>query len=648
MALSIRKMSRNGAVYISMARVVFLLCLVVASPCFALRSSSSVSISNDDNAARASSSSSEVFHSKREYLRQAASSIPSAAGISVPWWGTLASVTEELESCEEVYGFFPCSTTFGGNLFLLIVYGFLLLKAAQFLSSGSELLLTVLNPGLIGGLLLPILGALPDALLIMVSGLSASAADAQSEVLVGMGLLAGSNIMLLTALWGGCLLVGRCDLVPQRHGALVAKDKTLTHPWSLKGTGVTTDQQTRVASWIMVVTVLPYLVAQTPVVFGWSEGSTFVLAGCIISVIGLASYCTYQVVFPWIQQRWTYRAKEKVRRSFALHKFSQFSADQKWGNLLLSDGVTPNTEVLLRIHKHFDKNSDNVLSEAEMKGLIIGLGIQNDGKIPDEDEVKQWFAEFDFSNDRKLSEDEFVEGMSRWVRSFVQHSKAPKRSTTRTGRGGVADGNSDSISEAGPHIFWRNHLDRAQSSLSTLLEDQVNDDDEEEREEAPPTKSQVIATAIGFLVLGTLVAGAVADPLVDAIGNFSSVTGISPFFISFVATPLATNSSEAISSLMFARRKKKNNISMTYSQIYGGVTMNNTLCLAIFLAIVYIRGLIWDFSSEVLVILVATVVIGALASVRVTFPSWMAIVALILYPFSIALVAVLDYVYGWQ
>jgi hypothetical protein len=39
---------------------------------------------------------------------------------------------------------------------------------------GSELLLEVLSPGLVGGLLLPILGAVPDAAVIIASGLGAS------------------------------------------------------------------------------------------------------------------------------------------------------------------------------------------------------------------------------------------------------------------------------------------------------------------------------------------------------------------------------------------------------------------------------------------------------------------------------------------
>lgn len=48
----------------------------------------------------------------------------------------------------------------------------------------------------------------------------------------------------------------------------------------------------------MMVTVLPYLVAQSPVIFGWSAeaGRIAVLVGCAMSLIGLASYCTYQVL----------------------------------------------------------------------------------------------------------------------------------------------------------------------------------------------------------------------------------------------------------------------------------------------------------------------------------------------------------------
>lgn len=46
------------------------------------------------------------------------------------------------------------------------------------------------------------------------SGLSGSRETAQSQVLIGMGLLAGSTVFLLTVLWGTCVVVGKCDIGP--------------------------------------------------------------------------------------------------------------------------------------------------------------------------------------------------------------------------------------------------------------------------------------------------------------------------------------------------------------------------------------------------------------------------------------------------
>ena len=76
--------------------------------------------------------------------------------------------------------------------------------------------------------------------------------------------------------------------------------------------------------------------------------------------------------------------------------------------------------------------------------------------------------------------------------------------------------------------------------------------------------------------------------------------------------------------------------------------MNCTMGLGIFLAVVYARQLVWDFSSEVLVICLVTILMGLLASFRKIFPTWMAAIAFFLYPFSIALVLVLDNLLGWQ
>lgn len=89
------------------------------------------------------------------------------------------------------------------------------------------------------------------------------------------------------------------------------------------------------------------------------------------------------------------------------------------------------------------------------------------------------------------------------------------------------------------------------------------------------------------------------------------------FYVSFVITPICSNASELVSSLMFAAKKTKINSSLTFSQVhcpcvyamnkgnvvfsywqlYGAATMNNTLGLGIFAALVYFRDLEWQYSA---------------------------------------------------
>nr|ADC80445.1 putative methyltransferase [Oryza sativa Indica Group] len=141
------------------------------------------------------------------------------------------------------YGFLPCTTTAWGNLFLVLAYGFLMFKSATYLYHCQKMLLQILGPGIVlrerrhslhtpgqshrcemkfvllemDRILRPTGYAIirenayfldsvarrplpphprrpPHALLILVSGLSGTKEVAQSQVLIGMGLLAGSTI----------------------------------------------------------------------------------------------------------------------------------------------------------------------------------------------------------------------------------------------------------------------------------------------------------------------------------------------------------------------------------------------------------------------------------------------------------------------
>lgn len=124
-----------------------------------------------------------------------------------------------------------------------------------------------------------------------------------------------------------------------------------------------------------------------------------------------------------------------------------------------------------------------------------------------------------------------------------------------------------------------------------LLESEAggDDGDEEEEEGAEVVESGAIKrTAALYLAGGAALAAVFADPLVGSIGGFSKVSGIPPFFVAFVVTPFASNASELLSSFIFAKGRRKKNISLTFSQLYGGVTMNNTL-YAQFSALVHLN-----------------------------------------------------------
>ncbi|MCO5594632.1 hypothetical protein L7F22_048665 [Adiantum nelumboides] len=70
-------------------------------------------------------------------------------------------------TCKPTYGMLPCTRSIIGGIFLLAVYGYIIFTAARFLAQGSELLLLVLDANIVGGLLLPIFGVLPDAILVL-------------------------------------------------------------------------------------------------------------------------------------------------------------------------------------------------------------------------------------------------------------------------------------------------------------------------------------------------------------------------------------------------------------------------------------------------------------------------------------------------
>ncbi|CAL5336002.1 unnamed protein product [Camellia sinensis] len=350
------------------------------------------------------------------------------------------------------------------------------------------------------------------------SGLSGTKETAQSQVSVGMGLLAGSTVMLLTVIWGTCVIVGKCDL----HDSIAINGKD-TKKFSL--------------------TDIPQLMNST------SGRHLAVLIALVVSVCMLISYCLYQVCQPWIQRRRLAYAKHK----HVISRFLKYLRIRALGRFIKDNGEL-NTEIVEKLFHTIDGDKDGFISEPELKALIGGMRLDEISfdqiNLNEDDAVKKVMNDFDTSNDYKIDLCEFINGISKWLDKAKQAG--------------------DPSREAGPATMkYLDDFHKQTKREHYLLGDQSVDQSDEALEGVENPKWTSL-NAVLMLVVGTIIAAAFADPLVDAVDNFSNATSIPSFFISFIALPLATNSSAAVSAIIFASRKRMRSTSLTFSEVIWG------------------------------------------------------------------------------
>lgn len=157
-------------------------------------------------------------------------------------------------------------TRFVQLILYLAAYGFVLFSASNMLSEGAELLLLIPSlSGLVGSVVLPVLGAVPDGAIVLFSMLGPRE-QAAASISVGVGALAGSTIMLLTVPWGLCVLAGRVSIdrgVPnyaaKPHHRLRPEDR-----WAVIGSGVQPTTALRGQAIVMLLTTVSYVVLMVP------------------------------------------------------------------------------------------------------------------------------------------------------------------------------------------------------------------------------------------------------------------------------------------------------------------------------------------------------------------------------------------------
>ena len=170
------------------------------------------------------------------------------------WATTWESLEEDGKLSQGAYGFIQL-------LGLMSGYGYMLMNAATLIGEGAELLLLVPSMAtLVGTLVLPVLGAVPDGAIVFFSGLGPTA---QEDLAVGMGALAGSTIMLLTIPWFLSIYAGRVDIVGgQCRYKPPAGEKKLTPGRGASRSGISADVAVTTSCTLMLITCVPYFIIQ--------------------------------------------------------------------------------------------------------------------------------------------------------------------------------------------------------------------------------------------------------------------------------------------------------------------------------------------------------------------------------------------------
>ena len=410
------------------------------------------------------------------------------------------------------YGIFPCSESLFGSIILMGMYGNLLLVGANLIGDGSELLLEIMDPGLIGGLVLPILGALPDAAMIVVSGMGGTVQAAQEQVAVGVGTLAGSTVMLLSIAWGGSLILGRCDIVQGR-----AKDKTLTKGWqpgarltlrwleaTLTQTGVSTDKATRINAYIMIATGLLYLIPQIPTFCGFEHDPMAALGGAIACGLALAAYCAYQVVAPELQKRKMAHARKQLAVRSTLRMAHGIAATA--GSVLVDERGVIRDVALQAVFERFDEDKSGTIDRQELRKMakVFLASSANMSAAHMESNIEEFMRGMDADGDGQITFEEMKQGLQRWLHDLKMEQDAAKQ--RRGGGGRASDDESLLLLDDQQHLI----------AAAGFVDEDDDDDEQESEAEGAMTPEEITRTAAFKLLAGAAIVAFVADPMVCA------------------------------------------------------------------------------------------------------------------------------------
>jgi len=540
-------------------------------------------------------------------------------------------------------------------LFLLIAYGFILSRASALISDGSELLLLIPSlAGIVGSVVLPVLGAVPDGAIVLFSGMG-SAEEVKEQIAVGVGALAGSTIMLLTIPWALCIYQGRVDIV--NGSAVYGKKPKLSevNKYSLKNAGITPRPSIAVNGKIMLATTLSYFIIQLAA-FGSncakdahckpSHEHWVALVALLVSLAFFIGYLVYNIMYADTEDKEdkVVEVKKKAIESHILSLSSAFETTfKKTTGEEGSEEERRFTDALHTFFHRYDKNDDQVIDAYELRSLLDDLN-----EDMSEDKFQTFLKEMDTDGSGAISFKEFAVAMKAFIEQKNKH--------IAEGDYASAEVNENSVSlhslVLGAEQGKEETLEIKTSSHEKGKEGEEEDDEEEDEipediAKLPPHKQKLrILLRSGWMMgVGTVVVLLFSDPMVDVLNALGHQMNIAPFYVAFVLAPVASNASELIASIAYAKKKSKKTITISLAALEGAACMNNTFCLFIFLCLVFAKNLAWEFSAEVISIIFIEVCLFGFSLLK-THRLYHAIIIISLYPFSIFIVWFFENVVG--
>jgi len=520
------------------------------------------------------------------------------------------------------------------------LYGYVLFVAANMIGDGAELLLLVpAYAGLVGSIVLPILGAVPDGMMVLCSGLGP---DAQEQVKVGVGALAGSTIMLLTLPWFLSIVAGRVNIDSSGSPTYKASEK-LSPPGNknLFKTGVGIGGAIHQNAKMMIFTSTTYLIIQGPAFmvdtpdnsaeYQAAVENPFAWGGLLASILWFVYYL-YRSASDCDSPDTTHHDKivmatvksikdNRLTLRGAMVQFRTSALDPRGRSLeqgLLTTWPGADVDVqklcgvLKPFYKKYDGNGDGKIDRTEFSCILNDLGeSKKNDKI---------FECADADGSGYISFEEFAACMI----AFAMN----------------ADGKTNA-QKAG--------------AVSVKKEASAGEEEEEEEEDMPedlanldPAEQQrrIKQRAFYNMGLGTALVLVFSDPMCDMLSVIGQkISPSAPFYVSFAVAPLASNASELVSAMKLASKRTMKSMVNSLSTLEGAAIMNNTFCLGIFLLLIVWKGLLWQFSAETISILTIEVLVGIMAMKKV-HRLIDGIIILCFYPLAVVIVYLLENMLG--